>query len=353
MKNYILFTLIFGLLFFASSCKKDGNMDISKNAVFENNTKDSKARTLYLSEWSARARSKGMSISRSTPVDYSYSDAAVNIEALLNFTYRRPDTIYQSYQTFYDTLKVVANQSYRIDELDLDTLFISIVNRSSYVFDQNTSIIKAPVQFGIRALDTNGSIVDSVRIELFFLYGLNYDTPVPLEDPLYEEDDHWWYGGGAGKCGPYSGGQPLDAAKIFTRDLRRALIPRAAPNYEFYFSAPVIACFHVGNYCSAYDIPPLNYNYYYQQGEDFQNPWLYWGTMPDVCLDPELMNWHYPIYRDRFIKDYQPYSKVPSSLWVGYDIINTSRVHALAVVYSTKNYFEAVSSFPVLLEPIP
>ncbi len=341
------------ILVLLASCKKESNMySEDNNGIANEYATTTKDKVLKLAEWSLKIRNKDASVSRSGSSEFTYSSAANNVEELLNFTYCRPDTFFQEYLVHYDTLKVAVNSNNKIDESDLDDLFIAMVNSSAYVFDQDTNGVKKPIQFGVKSLNTDGSTIDSAQMQLFFMFGTKYGVPGPLEDPLYEEDDHWWYGGSAGKCGPYSGGQPLDAAKIFTRDLRRALIPRSAP-YEFYYSAPIITCFHVGNYCSAYDIPSLIYNTYYQQGEDFQNPWLYWGTTPNVCLDQELMNWHYPIYRDRFIKDYLPSGKAPSSLWVGYDLINTSRVHALAVIYSTKNYFEATSPYPILLEPIP
>jgi hypothetical protein len=106
-------------------------------------------------------------------------------------------------------------------------------------------------------------------------------------------------------------------------------------------------------YCSAYDIPPMPYDAYFKRYEDFEDDWLYWGTYPNVCLDPDQMNYHYESMRDELIASYKPSGKVVSNLWVGYDLINYSRIHALSVVYSKKNHFEAVQNYPHVLEPIP
>lgn len=292
---------------------------------------------------------KNQIVSR-TPVYYSLEDGKGLLEESLNFTYCRPDTVYLEYDFYLDTIYIPVVTTYDlsgtakwITNEKLEEAFIEISSRAGGCFGNLSGSDKQPVLFGAKLKDYGGLFSsDTIEIHYYLISGIGIDQKAA--PAVYGEDDHWFWDDVGGKCSPYSGEYGLGAASIFQRDLRRDLIPSRIVNRDFYFKNHEIFCFHVSD-CSGYHFPEnLPVDSHFGGLEQY----IFYNQNP--CLDDDKMNEFYSKYRNDLILSFAPTGKYTSTVYVGYTLL-ASYVHVLACVYSEREQFVAVPSFPLPLSP--
>lgn len=346
LPHFNYFGLVVLLLFLAISfnaCRKNENVGSSSGHPENIKVKPSFEDVVKFTQ---RAIQEDRVSSR-TPIYYSLADGKGLLEESLNLSYCIPDTGYLKYDYFADTVFIPVTTTndlfgtYKwLSETTLEAAFDEISDRAGAYFESLVGSDIEPVQFGLKLSDYGVPFSgDTIEIHYYLISGIGLENSILTVE--YGDEDYWWYDATSGKCPPESGGQGLGAASIFTRDLRRELYPRRSQYQDFYFKDPIHYCFHVHNSCFALDIPEFNFNEYVVD-EDQQL--LFFS--PNGCLSPEQMNFHFNAMKDDLILASQPQNKAISGIFVGHDFVGNTKVHSMAVTYSTIVYRGYIPNIP-------
>ncbi|HEY3385789.1 MAG TPA: hypothetical protein VGK46_04725 [Saprospiraceae bacterium] len=239
--------------------------------------------------------------------DYSSSEAVDFLNEGLNLMYCRPDTSYAESLFYLDTITMSYNGSGRIDEADLESALGDIAEFAGSKYHAEVRSDKIPVMFNVRQI--SGSILNC-EIEATFVMEAGANS---LQSDLYPYEFEWIYGQWeqdvSGECNEEE--VNADAADLFRRDLRRALLFRKKTERPYYFKNPFTVCFSPSsNSCVAEEIPldffpadtivegvellndddPMSYDNF----NDFLLFHNYSGS-PDYhdCISVDEMNFHY------------------------------------------------------------
>ena len=247
------------------------------------------------------------------------------LEESLNLGFCRFDTmIFSSYEFNYDTILIdIINDS--ITSTDLAIAFNKIAGFAANIYNLKDLTTRQSVFFGLKyGFDP----VSNNKLPVEVCYTVAFNLESAYKSGFYDNDDYWYYCCNRGKCGNYSGEEPLDGAQILRKDLRHDLIPKRLL-YQYYFVEPMNYCFHKGSDC--YDIEmPIHYNQYIFVEEDR----LFFKQ--DDCMTPNDMNYYYSEMKNLAIEN------KPTNMQIVYlDVISDqtlsnppSYVHGLRVTYA-------------------
>ncbi len=329
LKHYFLNSFfIFFLVILASSCNKD--TDMSDTVLPENMYESIQERQDQIIEFLGIVTQKdGNVTSRTSSFNLQTNEAVPFLEESLNLGFCRLDSsFYEQYFYAYDTIFIpVSNDS--ISSAVLADAFDSIAHFAAIEYGNRPSSTRKSILFGLYS----DYVVDTTRNDILVacLYVVAENIGVAYSSGNYDVDDYWYYCCGFGKCGPYSGGEPNDAAKILTKDLKEALVPSLL-NLAYYFIEPYSICFSPGNGC--WD--GVNHIEIDEYINDEHSMW--WNTSD--CMDPTDLGFHFSSMKE-MIKDNQPYTSNPPSLksvvslFVYDDLIGSTKLHSCAVTYGT------------------
>jgi hypothetical protein len=289
----------------AVSCNKDAEIsDTDSLNKLKHNTKERQEKIIEFLEF---VKHKDVDLgSRSLPFTMKTKEAIPFLEESLNLGFCRLDSsFYEDYHYAYDTVFIqVSNDS--ISSADLTDAFDSIAHFAAIEYGNRPVSTRKSILFGL----TSDYVVDTIRngILVACLYVVAEDIGVTYKSGNYDVDDYWHYCCGGGKCGPYSGGQPNDAARILTRDLKKVLVPSLL-NRAYYFIEPYSICFSPGSSCNE---PNSNIIYDEYVDEFGYDPQALWYDHSD-CLSPTDLTFHFDAIQ-HVLNDNRPFTSLPPSL---------------------------------------
>lgn len=265
MKKYFLLITIFTIaIIVIYSCRKSFEPEVNPSQTMNSSNESELKIQSFLNRMHSDLKDEKT---------YSIDSAIWITEAALNYTYAIYDSVHVYLSLDTNHFYVELNENNDVNETDLETLYISMVDSLESYFDELTVNIKHLFYCDVIQGDIENGNLEMILVGAFACgttsYGWNY----------FDEEDYWRSILNRGKCNGYSGAG--DAAIRLTLAFNTSFC-QSNPNVRIWFSDEITTYAESSDYYYA-PAPNEHRAFWYNGTGTFQDP---------QCLSPEVLEYY-------------------------------------------------------------